>query len=245
MMVGNTGSGKSFLASKFAQNGCVIINMDNIQQGMAGGEYGIYDPNKKDIYHAVEISAVTSALNHGFDVVIDRTNMDKKRRKRFIDLGKKYTDEIICYDYGPGDPDGLERRLKNPHGIPASQWKTVCAMLAERYEKPHLKEGFSHIYLPPKQFTFHAFDFDGTIAKNDFPNIGDIIPETVEEINWLWTALSNVIIIWTCRSGDHENQARSFLIKNNIPFDFINENPFFEMGSRKVFAHVYHDDRNA
>lgn len=244
IMVGNIGSGKSFLASKLAQNGSVVVNMDNIQQGLAGGEYGIYDPNKKDIYHAVEIITIATALDHGFDVVIDRTNMDKKTRKRFIDLGKKYTDGIICYDYGPGGREGLKRRLENPHGIPASQWSQVFDVMCDRYEKPVLDEGFSQILFPPEQFTFHAFDFDGTIAENDFPETGDIIPKTVEKINKLWKNYSNVIIIWTCRAGDDENQARAFLIKHNIPFDFINENPFFEMGSRKIFAHVYHDDRN-
>ncbi len=55
---------------------------------------------------------------------------------------------------------------------------------------------------------------------------------------------SKVVIIRTCRSGDYENQARKFLIDSKIPFDFINENPLFDTGSRKIFAHVYYDDRN-
>jgi len=33
-------------------------------------------------------------------------------------------------------------------------------------------------------------------------------------------------------------------LKNKIPFDFINRNPMFNMGSPKIFAHEYLDDRN-
>ena len=61
----------------------------------------------------------------------------------------------------------------------------------------------------------------------------------------VWEDFDNIIIIWTCRSGDYLNQMRAFLLKNGIPFDFINENPIVDYGSPKVFANEYHDDRNA
>lgn len=245
IMVGNIGSGKSFLASKFAKNGYVVVNMDSIQRMIGGGEYGMYDHAKKDVYHAAEASIVTTALNHGLNVIIDRTNMDRKSRKKFIELGKPYDSNIICYDFGCGNYEALERRLKKPHGIPEAQWKTVFANMAQNYEKPDVEEGFSIIYFPPKQFTFHAFDFDGTIVEHKFPEVGKIIYEKANEMKELWKDIHNVIIVWTCRSGDYENQSKAFLLKHRIPFDFINENPLFDMGSRKIFAHVYHDDRNA
>ncbi len=244
LMVGNIGSGKSFLASKLAKKGCVVVNMDNIQQNLAGGEYGLYDFAKRDIYYAIETSAIETALKQGFEVVVDRTNMDKKTRKRYIELGKKYTDKIVCYDYGAGSQQELKRRLENSQGVPNSQWSEVFNMMRKKYERPDLVEGFSNVYIPPKRFMFYAFNFDGTIVKNAFPEIGEVIPSTVTEIRSAWADISNVVIIWTCRSGDYENQARKFLIDSKIPFDFINENPLFDIGSRKIFAHVYYDDRN-
>lgn len=45
-------------------------------------------------------------------------------------------------------------------------------------------------------------------------------------------------------SGDKLNRMRKFLIDEKIPFDFINENPLVDFGSRKIFAHEYYDDRN-
>jgi predicted kinase len=244
LTVGNIGSGKSLLTSKFAKMGHAIVNMDSIQAMFSGGEYGMYDTAKKTVYQATEDTAVESALKCGLSVCVDRTNMDLKRRKRFIDVAKKYTDKIVCYDFGVGDLNCLSRRLKNPHGVSISKWTNVFEFMKNSYEKPLIEEGFSEIIEAPKRFRFFAFDFDGQIVKNKFPEIGEIIDGTVIKMNNLWEDLQNIIIISTCRSGDYENLAREFLIKNKIPFDFINENPVFETGSRKVFAHEYYDDRN-
>ena len=172
--------------------------------------------------------------------------MDHKKRTRFIEIGKKYAAKTIAYNWGAGDILGLDRRLDNPHGIPADQWEDVYEFMKKSYEPPSLKEGFSEIIEAPQKFRFHAFDFDGTIIEDGFPEIENakIIPGQVERMNDLWQDISNIIIVWSCRTGDYENQMRSFLLKNKIPFDFINKNPCFETGSRKIFAHHYYDDRN-
>lgn len=245
IFTGNVGSGKSFIASKLAKMGNVIVNMDTIQQMVGGGEYGIYDKDKKDVYWAAENAVIESALKSGLSVVVDRTNMDRKRRERFIEIGKKHAREVISMNWGNGDQAGLDRRIKKPNGVPAETWNGVHSYMKKSYEPPSLAEGFDRIVEAPTRFKFHAFDFDGTIVKNKFPEIGEVIDGTVEKMNALWTELSNVIIVWSCRSGDYENQMRAFLLKHKIPFDFINENPIFEAGGRKIFAHSYYDDRNA
>lgn len=249
IFTGNIGCGKSFLASRFAkQFNDVVVNMDSIQQMIGGGEYGIYDKAKKEVYHSAETSIIESALKAGLSVVVDRTNMDRKIRARFIEIGNKYGAKIVSYNWGQPDTIkqqlSLGRRLKAPHGIPEQKWRDVCEYMQKSYEEPTLEEGFSEIIVPPYRYKFHAFDFDGTLVENAFPSIGDIIYGRVEYLNKLWEDISNVIIITTCRSGNFENQARKFLLDNKIPFDFINENPMFETGSRKLFANVYYDDRN-
>lgn len=244
ILTGNVGCGKSLIASKLAKNGAVVVNMDNIQQMIGGGEYGRYDITKKDVYLKTEITAVESALKSGLSVVVDRTNMNIKRRSTFIDIGKKYAKEIISINFGSGEENELLRRYKNNRGIPESTWKNVYDFMKKSYEPPSLEEGFDILIEAPKVFKFHAFDFDGTIVSNKFPDIGEILNGTVEKLNNLWEDLSNIIIIWSCRNGDYESQMRDFLIKNKIPYDFINENPIFDVGGRKIFAHSYYDDRN-
>lgn len=245
IMTGNIGSGKSLISSKYAKNGYVVVNMDSITRMIGGGEYGLYDSAKKDIYHSAEKSIIYSALDRGFSVVIDRTNMDKKRRSAYIDLGKSFNADIISYDFGPGTVEGYQRRIQSPYGIPADQWSEVFDFMEKSYEKPSIEEGFNEIIIPPARFKIHAIDFDGTIVENEFPNIGPLAKnDIVPMMHGLWKDFSNIIIIWTCRTGPYENEARQFLIKNKIPFDFINENPLFEMGGRKIFAHEYYDNRN-
>lgn len=245
ILTGNIGSGKSLLASKYAKRGHVVVNMDSIVKMIHGGEYGMYDVNKKPVYHKVEQECIRTALSLGFSVVVDRTNMKISDRKRYINIGKDYDIQIHSHDFGPGNKKTLKRRLKNPHGIPVSTWESVHKYMAGSYESSSLNEGLSSKDSGIKDFTFYAFDFDGTIVKNKFPEIGEPITKTCDLMHEIWADIRNIIIIWTNRSGDYENQARDFLVKNGIPFDFINENPLFETGSRKIFAHKYYDDRNS
>ncbi|MCK5607170.1 AAA family ATPase [Candidatus Pacearchaeota archaeon] len=244
IFIGNIGSGKGVLASRFAKDGAVVVNMDSIQQMVGGGEYGLYDNNKKEVYHNIESTAIQTSLRTGNDVVVDRTNMDKKRRARYIEYGKRFGCKVIAYDWGPGYPECLERRLDAPNGIPATTWEIVFHTMSQNYEKASLDEGFDTIFTGPERYKFYAFDFDGTIVENQFPEIGPVIPETVSKIKTLWQDQENIIIIWTCRAGNLENKARAFLLKNKIPFNYINENPLFDVGGRKIFAHEYIDDRN-
>lgn len=243
IMIGNIGTGKSLIAHKFAQRGEVIINMDSITRMIGGGEYGSYDSQKRDIYHSAEKVIIETALEQSFDVVIDRTNIDRKSRARFLQFGQKYSAEIIAYDFGAGDTDSLNRRISDST-ISRSVWEKVHCSMSEAYEKPELDEGFSLIEQMPKYYKFYAFDFDGIIVENQFPNIGPIQKRYVDIMRNL-EELSNIIIIWTCRSGEYEKVMRAFLLAEKIPFDFINENPILDYGSRKIFANEYFDDRNS
>lgn len=89
-----------------------------------------------------------------------------------------------------------------------------------------------------------AVDFDGTIVEDEFPNIGAIKQETVDRM-LIEKARGSVIILWTCRGGKVLRKAIKFLNENNIPYDFINENPLNPYGdtTRKIYAHEYWDDK--
>lgn len=98
-----------------------------------------------------------------------------------------------------------------------------------------------------KEQLFLSIDFDGTIVEEGFPEIGKIKPRTVELMKQA-KEQGHIIIVWTARSDIHLEKAREFLIKNEIPYHFINENPEDEYAKkgiqgRKLFSHVYLDDR--
>lgn len=94
---------------------------------------------------------------------------------------------------------------------------------------------------------FIGVDFDGTIVTEGFPNIGEIKPRTVELMKRLKDE-GHLVIVWTARSGSYLTDAIDFMNENNIPYDYVNENPedeYVKRGEqgRKIFCHYYLDDR--
>ena len=88
-----------------------------------------------------------------------------------------------------------------------------------------------------------AVDFDGTITKdNKFPDVIGVVregcKETIEYIR-----KNNKVVIWTCRSGKHLDEAAEFLKANGIEVDGINVD-LYTKTDRKIMADVYIDDKN-
>jgi hypothetical protein len=95
---------------------------------------------------------------------------------------------------------------------------------------------------------FLGIDFDGTIVEEGFPEIGAIKPRTIELMKQA-KELGHLIIVWTARSGQYLENAKVFLDENNIPYDYLNENPEDEYAKRgeqgrKLFCNYYLDDRS-
>lgn len=97
-----------------------------------------------------------------------------------------------------------------------------------------------------KQLTF-GVDFDGTIVSKAFPNIGEINEEVVKFMDAA-IKQGHLVIVWTARSINYEQDAIDFLNKNNVPYSYVNENPEDEYAKkgiqgRKIFCDYYLDDR--
>lgn len=245
LLVGNVGSGKSLLASKLSRlHGDVVLNLDAIQESMSGGRYNAYDANKKEIYSAIEKILVGESLKMGFGVVIDRTNMSREIRKKYIDLAKEHKVPVMCFNFGPGTSEELQRRIDNPRDHSPEKWREVHTRLRASYEEPSSDEGIGIILRPPEKYFFWAFDFDSTIAtRAQFPECGEPISEIISCIERLYEDLGNVIIIWTCRGKESQGPMLEWLKKHGVPYDFVNENPLVPGDSPKIFAHRYVDDR--
>ena len=88
-----------------------------------------------------------------------------------------------------------------------------------------------------------AFDFDGTVVQNQWPDIGEPFPGTIDILrNWQYRFN---LILWTCRINEYLDMAIEFLHCNGITNFVVNrnvENLGFET-SNKIFADVYIDDR--
>ncbi len=91
-------------------------------------------------------------------------------------------------------------------------------------------------------------DFDGTIVKEKFPYVGDPIPMALDVIKKFHDHGYNTIL-WTCREGEHLQDAIVFLESHGIFFDVVNtnhhNNPYRHLSPpRKPFANYHIDDKN-
>ena len=89
-----------------------------------------------------------------------------------------------------------------------------------------------------------AVDLDGTLFKYDKFRSWDHFGEPNEGIVELLMKVKEAgwnIIIWTVRQ--ETEKMKEHLAKYNIPYDYINWQPWPKDGSRKIAADVYLDDR--
>lgn len=94
----------------------------------------------------------------------------------------------------------------------------------------------------------YAVDFDGTLAETKFPEIIAPISNMIDFCKELKKDRNNILILWTCRCGEDLAAAVEFCRECGLEFDLINENvpenvEKFGNDSRKIFAHVYIDDK--
>lgn len=94
----------------------------------------------------------------------------------------------------------------------------------------------------------YAVDFDGTLCKECWPDIGR---PNKRLIKWLKEQKRNghELILWTLREGTDLTEAVDWCKDHGLVFDAVNDNlermkQQYGNNPRKVHADVYIDDRN-
>lgn len=92
-----------------------------------------------------------------------------------------------------------------------------------------------------------AVDFDGTLCKDAWPEIGEPNKSLIDFLLSV-RPFGNKIILWTCRDGELLDQAVNWCRDRGLIFDAINDNvpeviERFGGNSRKIFADIYIDDK--
>lgn len=93
-----------------------------------------------------------------------------------------------------------------------------------------------------------AIDFDGTIVKHRYPEIGDEIPFATDTLKMLQND-KHRLVLWTVREGKLLDEAVAWCKERGVEFYAINRDYPEEQGmdegfSRKVKVDLFIDDRN-
>lgn len=83
---------------------------------------------------------------NGFNVIVDRTCLDRRCRIRFVNVGKMLKVAMVqCVNFGPGDEKSLDYRLSDLRGLPRQRWRSVHSRFMSSYNRPSFREGFDKI----------------------------------------------------------------------------------------------------
>jgi len=100
-------------------------------------------------------------------------------------------------------------------------------------------------YYPNRKSLIIAVDFDGTVIKQEYPEMGKPI-KGVKEALWRVKHKGHKIVYWTARNGFKLKEVKNWLIGNHYPIDGINRNlpgsPYRSWP--KICMDVIWDDRN-
>lgn len=93
-----------------------------------------------------------------------------------------------------------------------------------------------------------AVDFDGTIVRDRYPQIGNEMPFATDTLRMLLNE-GHQLVLWTVRQGKELEEAIAWCRERGVEFYAVNKTypgedssePFY---SRKIKADIFIDDRN-
>lgn len=89
-----------------------------------------------------------------------------------------------------------------------------------------------------------AIDFDGTVVRHRFPEIGEEVPESARVIRRLSDA-GHLLLLWSCRSGRFHDDAMAWLRSRDLRLQVCEWcPPVVAYRPPKMVADIYLDDRS-
>ncbi len=149
VMVALPGSGKSTFVNREKTSETFVFSTDDYIETVAMEQGKTYSEIFKDTIAQAEMymnKALTSTLSKGNSVIVDRTNLTEKGRRRVLSVVPKDYEKIAIVIVPPETTEDwaeLSRRLGNRPGkhIPEHIMQSMIAS----YKEPSLAEGFDKI----------------------------------------------------------------------------------------------------
>lgn len=217
MTKGLPGSGKTTWAKQYQNDhkNYKVVNKDTLRFTLDDSKWS--GLNEKFVLLTRDI-IVLSALQHGFSVIIDDTNLAPKHELHLRELAKVYDAQFIVQDFtGVSLEACIAQDLKRLNSV----GKDVIMKMYHQFLKPAPKLVPYDSNLP----NCIICDLDGTLAlfgdanpyDRDFSK--DIINDTIALIVEKWDDVD--IFIVSGRKDTFRDQTLAWLKKADIPFDML------------------------
>lgn len=154
ILVGTLASGKSTYARKRADEGAIVISLDDVCRMIHAREH--YDRRLESLYHGCQIDMALRAIRMGLDVVVDDTHTTRRSRRRWtesFEIGSLHPSrrpQIIAVQFPSHDAPAVyaARRFRSdPRGKTYAAWLAACKRKRRNIAKEPLSddEGFDRI----------------------------------------------------------------------------------------------------
>ena len=147
LLVGTIASGKSTYSKKRAKEGAVIINDDSLVTALHGGDYKLYRSDFKPLYKSVEQSILALSLLNGRDVVVDRPNLTKDSRAKYLAIARamEFESALILFPFTEPRTHALRRASHDMRGYTFEYWNKVAEAHISQYEPPEIDECYTYV----------------------------------------------------------------------------------------------------
>ena len=172
MLVGISGSGKSFLADKFREEGMKVFSSDAIRKELYGNEDD--QTHNQKVFETLH-KRIRDALKNGSNCVYDTTNLNRKRRMAFL----KSIQGIPCHKICVVKSVPFKLCIKRDK----ERFRSVGALVIRRqirqFELPLVEEGWDSVLIRKENGVDYPSIYDNFPAE-DVPH--DCAPYHYEDI---------------------------------------------------------------
>ncbi len=153
----------------------VVVNRDSLRYSMYGRYFG--GNIDEDVITQVEDAAIEAGLRAGSDVVVDATNLERKRLKTKLSLASRYGADVVFKDFPISQAEATRRDAQREAEIGRGVGAAVIAKFFRRYKinpetglLPAAPEPLPEFvpYTPNRNLKpAYIFDIDGTLADHE------------------------------------------------------------------------------
>lgn len=210
-------SGKTTWAKEQLHKGNIVrINKDDLRAMLNNGKWSKVN---EQIVLKIRDQATIAALNKGYSVIIDDTNLHDKHYKRMQEIAKEYSNcEVEIKEFTDVSlEECIKRDLKRENSVGEKVIKDMYnAFLAPKIESPKYD---------PKKEDIVIVDVDGTLAHInnrspfDWMGVGSDTPDIA--IIKLINTLSDyyTIVVFSGRDSVCRELTENWLKNNNVMYD--------------------------